>query len=59
MGTLEIRVREDGAVFIPASEVANLGIKPGETLAAELRPHLIPSQVQPWSPQECASIDQP
>ena len=28
MSTLEIQVREDGAVFIPASEIANLGIKP-------------------------------
>ena len=40
MSTLEIQVREDGAVFIPASEIANLGIKPGETLAVDLRPRL-------------------
>ncbi len=39
---LEIQVREDGTVFIPAAEIANLGIKPGETLAVELRPHLTP-----------------
>lgn len=38
MKTLEVQVREDGTVFIPASDVADLGLKPGETLAVEPRP---------------------
>ncbi len=42
MSTLEVQVREDGAVFIPASGVANLGIKPGETLSVELHPRPAP-----------------
>ena len=42
VSTLEIQVRGDGAVFIPASEVAFLGIKPGETLAVEFRLHPAP-----------------
>lgn len=36
MSTLEVQVRKDGTVVIPASDVASLGVKPGQTLAVEL-----------------------
>lgn len=38
MSTLEIQVREDGTVLIPADHVATAGAGPGERVAIELRP---------------------
>ena len=36
MSELEVQVREDGTVVIPATDIAELGVKPGETLAVSL-----------------------
>jgi bifunctional DNA-binding transcriptional regulator/antitoxin component of YhaV-PrlF toxin-antitoxin module len=38
VSTLEVQVRDDGTVLIPAADVASLGVKPGQTLAVELHP---------------------
>ena len=38
MSTLEIQVRDDGTVLIPADHVATSGAGPGQRVAIELQP---------------------
>jgi hypothetical protein len=38
MSTLEVQVREDGTVLIPADHVATSGAGPGQRVVIELRP---------------------
>jgi len=38
MSTLEVQVREDGTVLIPADHVATSGAGPGQRVDVELRP---------------------
>jgi bifunctional DNA-binding transcriptional regulator/antitoxin component of YhaV-PrlF toxin-antitoxin module len=38
MSTLEVQVREDGTVLIPADDVATSGAGPGQRVVIELRP---------------------
>jgi hypothetical protein len=38
MSTLEVQVRDDGTVLIPADHVATSGAGPGQRVAIELRP---------------------
>ncbi len=38
MSTLEVQVRDDGTVLIPAEQVATSGAGPGQRVAVELRP---------------------
>lgn len=42
MSTLEVQVRDDGTVLIPADHVATSGAGPGQRVAIELRPRPTP-----------------
>ena len=64
MSTLEVQVRDDGTVLIPADHVATSGAGPGQRVAIELRPRpaarkpsrgLLSGVLPPFSAEEFAA----